>query len=151
MTRHPLVRRAQRGAMLLEALIAILIFSIGILGVVGMQAMSVKQSTDARYRVEAALLAQQLLGKIWVSNRNQAALLASFDSATCAASSTCTTFDAWKASVTRTLPGVQAVGATAPEVTVGSDATVTIKLNWQVPGDDTPVHPFVTVTRISQP
>ena len=46
--------RRQGGFMLIEALIAILIFSIGILGIVGLQAAAVNQSTDARYRSEAA-------------------------------------------------------------------------------------------------
>jgi type IV pilus assembly protein PilV len=137
--------------MLLEALIAILIFSIGILGVVGMQAMSVKQSTDARYRIEAALLAQQLLGRMWVSNRTATVLNTNFSSAACAASTTCTTYNTWYASVASTLPGVAAVGATAPEVTVGSDGTVMIKLRWLAPGDDaTAPHEYKVITRISQ-
>jgi type IV pilus assembly protein PilV len=43
--------------MLLEALIAILIFSFGILGLVGLQANAINLSTDAKYRADAALLA----------------------------------------------------------------------------------------------
>ena len=36
------MRKPQSGVMLLEALIAILIFSLGVLGIVGMQASAIK-------------------------------------------------------------------------------------------------------------
>jgi len=58
-------RHIQRGSMLLEALISILIFSIGILGIVGLQANSIKISSDAKYRSDASLLANQYLGSMW--------------------------------------------------------------------------------------
>jgi type IV pilus assembly protein PilV len=57
--------RRQRGATLLEALIAVLIFSIGILAIVGMQAMAVRVTTDAKYRADASFLASQALGRVW--------------------------------------------------------------------------------------
>jgi type IV pilus assembly protein PilV len=53
--------------MLLESFIAILIFSMGILAIVGMQASAIKNSADAKYRSEASLLANELLGKMWVN------------------------------------------------------------------------------------
>src|SRR5205823_13644336 len=49
---------SERGVMLIEALAAILIFSIGILAVVGMQAVAIKDVASAKYRSEAAFLAQ---------------------------------------------------------------------------------------------
>ena len=62
------------GFVLIEALIAILIFSIGVLGIVGLQATAVQQSSDARYRAQAAELAQQLLGQMWTGDRTAATL-----------------------------------------------------------------------------
>jgi type IV pilus assembly protein PilV len=56
--------------MLIEALIAILIFSIGILAVVGMQGMAIKSVTDSKYRSEAAFLANELLAKMWTDQGN---------------------------------------------------------------------------------
>ena len=47
----------QRGATLLEALIGILIFSVGILALVGMQALAIKHMSDAKYRSDAAFFA----------------------------------------------------------------------------------------------
>lgn len=57
--------RLQAGATLIEALVAVLIFSIGILAVVGMQAFSVSAVTDAKYRADASFLANQALGRLW--------------------------------------------------------------------------------------
>jgi type IV pilus assembly protein PilV len=65
-----LMKRRQEGVMLLEALIAILIFSIGILAVVGMQATAMRTVTESRSRAEAALYANQLLGQIWADAVN---------------------------------------------------------------------------------
>lgn len=50
---------------MLEGLIAILIFSMAILGVVGMQATAITRGTEAQYRADAAFLANQLLGQMW--------------------------------------------------------------------------------------
>ena len=61
---------SERGVMLIEALVAILIFSIGILAVVGMQAIAIKDVTSAKYRSEAAFLVQELLSQMWTDNGN---------------------------------------------------------------------------------
>lgn len=56
----------QKGMVLLEGLIAILIFSIGILGAVGLQATMIKANADAKYRVEAGLIVEQRISNMWV-------------------------------------------------------------------------------------
>jgi type IV pilus assembly protein PilV len=56
--------RAQKGSVLLEALIAVVIFSFGILAISGLQAAMMKNTTDAAYRAEAAYLVQQYLGEM---------------------------------------------------------------------------------------
>ena len=65
------LRNAQSGVMLLEALIGILIFSVGILAMVGLQVMEIKLASDSRDRAEASNLASQLVGEMWL---NRAAL-----------------------------------------------------------------------------
>ncbi len=63
-----MARRQQEGFTLIEALISMLIFSIGILGLVGMQTVAARVSTDARFRSEAAAAADELLardGRAW--------------------------------------------------------------------------------------
>jgi type IV pilus assembly protein PilV len=61
----------QSGAYLLEALIGILIFSLGILGIVGLQAMSLKNTSDASLRAEAVFAANQLIGQMWADDESQ--------------------------------------------------------------------------------
>jgi type IV pilus assembly protein PilV len=58
-------RSKQGGVMLLEALIAILIFSMGILAIVGMQATAIQDLGEAKYRSDAAFLADQILAEMW--------------------------------------------------------------------------------------
>ncbi|MDD4962743.1 MAG: hypothetical protein PHI11_02360 [Gallionella sp.] len=58
-------RNPQKGFVLLEGLIAILIFSMAILGVVGMQATAITMGTESQYRADAAFLANQLLAQMW--------------------------------------------------------------------------------------
>jgi type IV pilus assembly protein PilV len=73
LSKHSLPR-AQQGVVLLEALIAILIFSMGILGVVGLQAVMIKSSSDARFRSDASVIAQQRIGLIWADPSNVAGI-----------------------------------------------------------------------------
>ena len=60
-------RLLQRGATLLEAMVGILIFSLGILALVGMQALAIKQVNDAKYRADASFFANQIIGEMWVN------------------------------------------------------------------------------------
>ena len=52
--------------MLLEALIAILLFSMGVLAIVGLQATMVKNVADSKYRADAGYIAQQVIGQMWL-------------------------------------------------------------------------------------
>lgn len=56
---------SQQGVVIIEAMIAILIFSIGVLGIIGMQANMVKNTSDSKYRADAGYLAQQTIGTMW--------------------------------------------------------------------------------------
>jgi Tfp pilus assembly protein PilV len=66
--------------MLLEALLAILIFSLGILTVIGIQATSIKMSADAGLRTKAALLANRLVGQMWASDSSIDDMKTAFES-----------------------------------------------------------------------
>jgi type IV pilus assembly protein PilV len=61
---------AQNGVILLEALIAIVIFSFGILGMIAMQAAAIRQSDDVQRRVKAAYLANQIISQAWIDRTN---------------------------------------------------------------------------------
>lgn len=60
----------QQGSVLIEALVAIVIFSVGILSMLWLQASATRQVSDAKYRLEASFAANQVLGEMWV-HRNE--------------------------------------------------------------------------------
>lgn len=149
--------------MLLEVLIAMLIFALGVLGLVGLQANAVKQSGQAKYRTDATLLANELIGTMWVANRSFAALSASYASANNGAA-----YQAWQARVAAAMPGAAAhpplVTVTqiaplpalvasvpaGPAVGLTASSTVTITLFWKAPADPAgePPNQLVFVTEI---
>ncbi len=71
MNRNPnFSQTSQKGVVLLESLIAILIFSMGILAIAGLQGAMVKNTSDSKYRADAAFIAQQRLGVMWADPAN---------------------------------------------------------------------------------
>ncbi len=147
--------------MLLEVLVAILIFALGVLGLVGLQANAIELSGQAKYRADATLLANDLIGRMWVSDRSFAALNANFSSGAGPE------YVAFKARAEAALPGAQAfppavtvtqisplpalIGA-ASAVATGLVASnrVTITLRWKAPTEPNgdPPHNLVIVTEI---
>ncbi len=107
----------QRGAALLEALVAILLLMLGILALIGLQGRMVSASTEAQMRGEATYLADQLIGQMSVDEGH----LADYetDGETCT-SDYCT---AWLANVAGTLPS----GKATVEV---ADPDVTVTVSW---------------------
>jgi len=65
----------QEGFLLIEVLVAILIFSIGILAVVGLQAVMIKGATEARFRTIASFIAEERVAQIWADPNNAVAYL----------------------------------------------------------------------------
>lgn len=59
-----IMKKQQTGSFLLEAVIGIVIFFVGVLAMIALQANSIAIQNDAQYRVEAANLADQMLGQI---------------------------------------------------------------------------------------
>lgn len=166
MTNH--CPRRQTGSMILEAMIAVLVFSLGVLGIVGLQAASIKASTDAKYRSEANLLANELIGRMWVSDRAQGTLQTDF------ASPDGVAYQAWAwggtgdadagtptapatGTVLEALPGAVdnrptiSVAAVAPALVTDPPtpptSLVTVTVFWQLPGEAT-AHNYTAVAQI---
>lgn len=140
-------RRTLRGFMLLEVLVAMLIFSIGVLGIVGLQAAMTKAQTGSKFRADASFLAQRVIASMW-SDR---AGLTNYATANCGSYTRCTE---WTTEVARALPnGAAAVTVTAlPDGTdpatgavVAADVTVTI--TWTPPNEQQ--HTFTTTSSVS--
>jgi type IV pilus assembly protein PilV len=62
------VARAQLGMALLECLMAMLIFSVGLLGLLGLEARVMNISTDSENRNRAAMLASEVASQMWLNN-----------------------------------------------------------------------------------
>lgn len=148
----------QRGSVLLEALIAIVIFSFGILGLIGIQASAVGLSIDAKYRADAAYLANQIVSQMWVDRANMDSYAhhatGSVCSPTGAASVNTKVYDgansgSWAFQVAQALPGAiegkQQIKVTA----VGTTRRVEVGLCWKRPQEST-WHSHLTVTQIYQ-
>ena len=59
---------AQRGFSMIEVLIVLVLFSFGLLGMVGLQARATQSSVSAEDNNRAALLASELAAQMWASN-----------------------------------------------------------------------------------
>jgi len=134
------MRRDQSGVALLEALVGILIFSIGILALMGLQAQAISNTTEAKYRNEAAYLANQIIGQMWVDRAN----LAQYDTTAGASQNMLN----WRTKVAGTLPRVTPGGTNSPTIAVaGTQVTVTVL--WQMPGAGSPQRSFSVVAQIN--
>lgn len=130
---QPLRPRHARGAMLIEVLVAILIFSIGVLALVGLQAQMTHAQSSAKSRADATYLANELIGVMWSDTAN----LGSYDA--CDGYARCSE---WQAKVANNLPK----GTGTIEVVDAATGEVTITLRWTSPSDG--AHQYVTTTFI---
>ena len=147
--------QSQRGSALLEALFAILIFSIGLLALVALQAVSIKNSIDAKYRSDASYVANQIIAQMWV-DRTPANLdaYAHFTAGTvCAFTGTASTnanVTNWASQVVGLLPGAASnrtqILVTTPAGTATRQVTVTVC--WQGP-QETAAHNFAVTAQIN--
>lgn len=140
----------QSGFMLLETMVGLLLFSIGILGMVSMLVMSMKTSSEASYRSEASYLANQILAQMWVDRANLAAyaLNPTNPVGTCptgASASGNANVTSWLLDVAK-LPN----GSTLqPQILVDvlNNNNVTVTICWQSP--NSPMHQFVATAAIN--
>lgn len=113
--------RSQSGVALLEVLVAVLILSFGVLGLVGLQARAINVANDAEGRNQAALLADEIIAAMWI---NRSTTVSADDVA------------AWDATVGGRLPnGDGTVSAVTDTSISGSAADVSI--TWKLPSTKT--------------
>ena len=133
----------QRGSYLLESLIAILIFAFGILGLIGLLGSSVRVTNDARYRSEAANLANAMIADMWTMTS------AKMDTDFCAG---CSKLLAWQTKAEALLPSAAAHPITLDLTQAGlspESRTVVVTVYWQMPGE-TELHQHVMSAQIGK-
>jgi type IV pilus assembly protein PilV len=147
---------AQRGIAMVEAMVAIVIFSIGVLGIVGMQARSTQMMTDSVFRAQAAQLATELIAEMWTSDPSQRPQ--QFSSATSGVR-----YVQWRNRFQTGANALPGAVANPPQVTVVTQqlnlptipvtqyttTDVTITVFWQRSGG--PVNQYITTARVMEP
>jgi len=127
---------------LIEVLVAILIFSFGIVGLIGLQARALQYSTSAEDTARAALLANEIASTILLSQPNpRTALVIPADA-----------YAKWQVRVADVAngglpgPGVGTVAAVA-----GSTTTANITITWRPPSAATSAQSNQYVTQVIVP
>lgn len=135
---HP--NRRQAGFALIEILVAILLFALGVLALVGLQGSLTRAQTDAKVRTDAAALAGEVIGQMWGDLTN----LSAYSGDGCASHARC---QAWQDKVSAALP--------SGEGTITVDAAsgdVEVSLSWVMPGKDKEKekHQYTTHTSLAR-
>lgn len=120
--------RYSRGSSLLEGILAILIFSVGLISILMLLTTTLTEVGNARYRSEASLLASSLIAEMWVGDRSLVSLSNRYGS------DDAQEYKNWRDLVASKLPGITAT-KNKPVITIDSARNVNINIYWQVPGD----------------
>jgi len=159
---QPLRTRSARGIVLIDALVAVLIFSIGIIGLVSLQGSAIDMTSASNYRINAAMLTDQVIAQMWATpDFTQLATLFAGQGGKDGKGTGGTGYTNWlntldcssTSRVFNCLPGVNANPPTivvSPQ-TISSSGTVqyqvTVTLQWQAPGDNS-AHTYASTTAI---
>ncbi len=138
----------QTGVMLLEALIALLIFSVGILAIVGMQASAFQDVGEAKFRSDAAFLANQVIADMWSGVGDNANNLDEF--VWNGGGAPPPALAHWVETVQARLPGAEANPPTVARDPATNAMTVTV--SWQQARDKStaaPAHSYRAVAYIN--
>jgi type IV pilus assembly protein PilV len=128
--RVPATRSRVRGMSLVEVMVSAVIFAIGILGLLNTHAVAYSTFSDAKFRVDAALLADRLIGEMWVDRVNAASYAFAGGTASYGR------LTPWLAEVNQALPAANAVVQV-----VGNAVRVTV--SWQPANGDRRTHTAV--------
>lgn len=105
---------AQRGTILLEVLVSVLILALGVLSIVGLQAAAIRNTTDAKLRADASFIANRTISQMW-GDLDDLEALKSY------------------ATTDETLPATDGLPSGKRTVAVNG-RRVTVTITWQPPG-----------------
>ena len=133
---QPRAARSQRGVALIESLVSILIFSFGVIGLIGLEASAINFSMDAEDRNRAAVIANEIATTMWLAN-----------SVTLTAAQLTT----WQTNVANTATGGVPNGTLTITPTAGTTRTADILITWKPQTDAATVPVRQLTTRIILP
>jgi type IV pilus assembly protein PilV len=134
------IGKSHAGIALIEALVSILIFTTGIVGLIGLQASLTRAQGDAKYRADAVALSGEIIGAMWNDSADVASANLVNYASTSDTACTHTPCAQWIEKVANQLPKGTAV------IEADSTGVVTVRVSWTLPADG--MHTYVTTTVI---
>lgn len=131
----------QSGGSLLEGLLAIVLFSVGLMSLLMLLSASLIETGNARYRSEASLLTSDLIAQMWTGERSLTELRARFTNPES------DDYQNWLATVHSRLPGSSGT-TNLPTISIDDQRQVKILIRWQAPGDGK-THQLLTLATIT--
>ena len=144
------VCHAAAGFAMIEVLISVLLFAIGILGLVGLQATMTQTQTDSKVRADAANLVDELATLMWSEVTNTAPMtanLAAYTTSGCAGNTRC---GAWLTKLASVLPSGTLDNLSYNTVTDTNDVnygSVSVTLKWSMPNGGE--HKYVAIFNVA--
>jgi len=141
------MRRDQNGGGLVEGLMSLVVLSVGILALIGMQATLIQDNSESRVRMQAGFFATSVLGMAAANPQNVGCFIVnSAQSAACVSVDAQAQATGWVDQVMNVLPDAATV---PPQVSYDSaSGQLTVTLRWRMRGDSM-VHNYVAATQVS--
>lgn len=131
-----LARNRQSGVALLEALVSILIFSFGLIGLLGLEARAINFSVNAEDRNRAALFASDMASAMWLNG---------------SVTATPAIMAAWQANVSDATKGGVPNGTVTVTPIVGPIRSADITITWKSVSSPSTDPPSQLTTRVILP
>ncbi len=141
----------QSGFSMVEVLVALVILTIGLLGIAALHLKSLQSGRTATYRTQAVNLAADLADRIRTNRTAQLAYNSAFtdvavEEPTCFTTGGCTDaqlavsdLSRWKGTLALLLPGGEGQVAVAAPLAAGEPATYLVTVRWSEVGETAPV------------
>ncbi|HKE93394.1 MAG TPA: type IV pilus modification protein PilV [Povalibacter sp.] len=151
--RLPASRSRSRGFTLVEVLVTVVVISVGLLGVVALQVITLRNNHQSYLRSQATVLADDIVDRIRSNRDNAPSYVVNFGGSLAATSQAGADVTEWKTALKTQLPQS---GTTTPtdadgKITVTTLATgkyqVQVTIQWGERGTTNPMQ-FVTTTEV---
>ncbi len=140
--------KSQQGMMLVEVLVAIVLFSIGIVGMINMQSATIKDVSQAGYRAEASYLASQIIAMMWADRGNLGSYALNANGQPCTSGANASANQALASWLQNDLPRLPNSSGLKQQIVIGANNLVTVTVCWKAPSDASP-HQFFVTTQIN--
>lgn len=140
---------AEGGFFLVEAMIAVAIFAMGVLAVIAMQAVAVRETTESKMRSDASYLADKIVGDLSTIDLRSTAATTSgstaitvyggdYTATDAPAGASPTVYGSWQNIIGRTLPnGKVTISIENPADALDATKVIysaTVRVEWTFPG-----------------